>query len=312
MRLTDYAASLALLGGTTVSAFGLHAAQQGLLQIPPAFAKEGVNLYPALHPEHDHSDLIHLIPEGSKRMHFSQEGHRSQYPQAIFSHVLSANLFLDALHGAKHAHLEATFSHPTVILEHSSHIQDVVCSNGHIKICFNTPDALATVERSWKKEMTSDVFNLITYHINCGHLSGERRSFFRASKPSFEDGCVTVEASFIDDNEAIHAGELAWGTYSEPNLAKRQPVKGHVRVSKPQEDVVDGSGGSETVNINEDAAALHAFFGDARVDTDIPDSGTEGGGFINDEGDLVKRGLFSWIINAIKSLVDVSHHLTSL
>lgn len=159
--------------------------------------------------------------------------------------------------------------------------------------------------------MTSEVFNLITYHINCGHLTGERRSFFRASKPSFEGGCVTVEANFIDEKEAIHAGDLAWGTYSAPNLAKRQPVKGHVRVSKPQEDVVDGSGGSETVNINEDAAAFHAFFGDARVDTDIPDSGTEGGGFLNYEGGLAKRGLFDWVINAIKSLINVSHHLTS-
>lgn len=80
MRLTDYAASLALLGSTAVSAFGRHAAHQGLLQIPPAFAKDGINLYPGLHPDHDHTDLNHLIPEGSKRMHFSQEGHRRQYP----------------------------------------------------------------------------------------------------------------------------------------------------------------------------------------------------------------------------------------
>lgn len=44
----------------------------------PSFAKEGVSLYPALHPDHDATDLNHLIPEVSKRLHFSQEGHRRE------------------------------------------------------------------------------------------------------------------------------------------------------------------------------------------------------------------------------------------
>lgn len=78
MRFTDHVASLVLLGATTVSAFGRHAAHKGLLQIPPAFAREGINLYPALHPEHNHASLDHLVPEVSKRMHYSQEGHRRE------------------------------------------------------------------------------------------------------------------------------------------------------------------------------------------------------------------------------------------
>lgn len=81
MRVVDDIASLATLAclvGTT-SAMGRHAAQHGLLQMPPAFAHDGINMYPALHPEHNATDLKHLVPENSKQMYFSQEGHRRQY-----------------------------------------------------------------------------------------------------------------------------------------------------------------------------------------------------------------------------------------
>lgn len=215
------------------------------------------------------------------------------------------------MHGAKHAHLEATFSHPTVVLEHSSHVEDVKCTKDQIKVCFNTPEALNTVKKAWKKEITSEEFNLVTYHINCGHLTGERRSFFRASRPNFAGNCVTVAVNFVDETDAVHAGELSWGTYTIPHLTKRQPVKGHVRASKPDDVVVDGAGGNETVDLTKDADAIHAFFGpNVHFDTDIPDEKTEGGGFLDYEGDLARRGLFSWVINALRSLVNVSYHAT--
>ncbi|OJJ38804.1 hypothetical protein ASPWEDRAFT_104897 [Aspergillus wentii DTO 134E9] len=230
MRFSDYAASLALLGGTTVSAFGRHAAHQGLLQIAPSFAKEGINLYPALHPDHNATDLNHLIPEKSKRLHFSQEGHRR--------------------------------------------------------------------------------FNLITYHIDCGHLHGEHRSFFRASQPRMEgNNSIRVNTQLLEETEAIHGGHLEWGTYQKPGLSKRQPVKGHVRASRPQEVIVDGEGGNATMDITKDADAFHAFFPNVNVDTDIPDRGTEGGGFLNYDGyeddEIARRGLFSWIINAFKALINL-------
>jgi hypothetical protein len=77
--------SLAFLGCVAiVSAFsGLHQAHHGLLQIPPSFAHDGVNMYPALHPNHDPSDLRHLIPEDSKELYYSQEGHRREYLQGM-------------------------------------------------------------------------------------------------------------------------------------------------------------------------------------------------------------------------------------
>lgn len=203
--------------------------------------------------------------------------------------------------------MEAIFSHHTVILDHSSHIEDVSCTSDHIKVCFKTPEARDTVKKSWK-EISSDEFNLATYHINCGHLHGESRSFFRASKPTWQDDCVTVSTTFLDEKEALHGGELSWGTYTSPHLVKRERVKGHARVSKPEQIVMDGSGGDEVVDLTKNASALHEFFGPVvQVDTDVPDSGTQGGGFMDYEGDLVKRGLFSWLVDAFEALIGVSH-----
>lgn len=220
-------------------------------------------------------------------------------------------MFLAALHGAKHAHLEGTFSHPTVVLEHSSHIEDVVCTDHDIKVVFKTPEARDTVEKHWQEETTAQGFNLITYHVDCGHLHGEHRSFFRASQPRMEgNNSIIVTTHLLEETEAIHGGHLEWGTYQKPGLAKRQPVKGHVRASKPQEVVVDGEGGNATMDITKDAEAFHAFFPSVNVDTDIPDRVTEGGGFLNYEGyeddKIARRGLFSWVINAFKALVNVS------
>lgn len=75
MRFVKLAAFLAMLADN-VSAFGRHEAQNGLLQMPPSFAHDGINLYPANHPDHNRDDMDHLVPELSKQLYYSQEGHR--------------------------------------------------------------------------------------------------------------------------------------------------------------------------------------------------------------------------------------------
>lgn len=67
----------------TVSAFGRHAAQYGLFQMPPSFARDGVHMYPSLHPAHNASDLKHLEPDRTKQLYYSQEGHRRGYSLLI-------------------------------------------------------------------------------------------------------------------------------------------------------------------------------------------------------------------------------------
>ncbi|THC93340.1 hypothetical protein EYZ11_007196 [Aspergillus tanneri] len=283
MFVISYVAFLALLG-SSVSAFGSHAAKNGLLQVPPSFARDGIFLYPALHPEHDPNDLNHLVPENSKQLYYSQEGHRP------------------ALHGSKHAQLQPTFSYPTAVLEHSSHIKDVTCHDGHIKVCFKTHEALQTVEKSWKHDMDSEIFHLITYHVGCGHLTGEQRSIFRATQPVFNEKCVTVAAELLDPKEAFKAGELSWGTYVNPHIAKRQPVKGHIRAAAPE-----GTGGNDTVNLTEDAKAVKYFFGTDQINTDIPSTYMTGLDSLSDDEyeDHAISNFFKGVVDRVEAAVNI-------
>ncbi|CAI7569729.1 unnamed protein product [Penicillium glandicola] len=294
MRVSESLACLAWL--TTVSAFsGRHASHEGLLQIPPSFSRDGINMYPALHPEHDSKDIGHLVPHGSKQLYYSQEGHRP------------------ALHGAKHSQLHLNFSRPTVVLEHSSHIKEVNCYDEHIQVCFKTTEGLEAVEKSWMEYTDSKSFNLITYHIGCGHRTGESRSIFVASQPRIEGYCVTVVAELSDEQEEIREGTINWGTYQSPK-AKRQPVKGHVKAAKADpeidtptlSDLSRNSGDSQAnVDLTKNGTAVHDFFGTDSINTDIPDKYETGLDYISDENDqeLAKRGLFSWIVEGILAVV---------
>ncbi|KAJ5895520.1 hypothetical protein N7495_007211 [Penicillium taxi] len=310
MRFFQCLKSLAYLGGVVHAFSGLHSARHGLLQIPPSFAHDEINMYPALHPEHDSNNYNHLIPEDTKELYYSQEGHRP------------------ALHGAKHGRLQATFSRPSVVLDHSSHIEDVNCGNEHIEVCFS-PEAYPTVEREWSKYDSSS-FNLITYHIGCGHLNGEFRSFFIASNPIFENNCVTVLAELTDEQEEIQEGHLNWGTYQHPNLAKREPTLGHIKVEKsdPQLQMQDlmssGFFGNGTIGMDDltaNGTAVKDFFGTDSINTDIPDEYEIGLDYLSDEeyDDLIKRGLFSWIqltnkrlSKAVVSLIEKTRKLVEL
>ncbi|OJJ41938.1 hypothetical protein ASPWEDRAFT_82528, partial [Aspergillus wentii DTO 134E9] len=212
MKFTDCLVSVACLA-STVSAFGNHAHRHGLLQLPRAFSREGIWLYPALHPDHDSDDLRHLDPQLSKTLHYSQEGHR--------------------------------------------------------------------------------------------HQTGDHRSFFRASNPTVDDEeCMTVSAEPLNERQAIHAGDLSWGTFLHPEYQKRQPAKGHVKTTMPEQPT------GETVDITKDPDAVQAFF-DTTINTDIPDKETQPLDFMdNNYNQLSKRGLFSWILEGIQSIVKVSVHIS--
>lgn len=119
---------------------------------------------------------------------------------------------------------------------------------------------------------------------------------------------MTVAAEPIDEHQALEAGELSWGTYVSPHLAKREPVRGHVGLVKPQQEVVDGEGVNPTINLETDKDAVDDFF-NVKVDTSEPDVNEAGLDSLvgKRDGELAKRGLFSWIVNGITSLVRVSN-----
>jgi hypothetical protein len=70
----SFAVVLAILSAT--NAIGLHGAFEGLLQVTPSFSGDGITLHPGLKPGHDPGLLDHLIPNITKNLYYSQEGHR--------------------------------------------------------------------------------------------------------------------------------------------------------------------------------------------------------------------------------------------
>ena len=70
---------LALVVLTALVEARLHLAFDGLLQIPPSFAKDGTWLYPAHHPDHNTFSIEHLTPSLNKDLYFTQEGHRRKF-----------------------------------------------------------------------------------------------------------------------------------------------------------------------------------------------------------------------------------------
>ncbi|KAJ5278653.1 hypothetical protein N7478_004025 [Penicillium angulare] len=258
MRFNSLA--VAWLGLTvTSSAIGLHKAVDGLIQVTPSFSGDGVVMHPGLEPNHDPYDLEHLIPNLDKVLYYSQEGHRP------------------ALHGSKHASLEAKFVRHTVVLDQSDHIKSVTCDDNNIQVCFKSPHALKAAGNSWGP---LDSFNLATYHAGCGDESSGKRSYFHASSLSVNSDsmCVVMDATRVGESDALDSGVVSWGTYVDPNNRRRTPVKGHVRVNRPSEydekprngtmPRVMGTGSmNRTMDVAYDPWALEYFFNNSHMDT---------------------------------------------
>ena len=138
---------------------------------------------------------------------------------------------------------------------------------------------------------------------------------------------MTVEAELIDEKEALHGGELLWGTYKTPHLTKRAPVMGNVQVVKPTPQAPEGfdlaQNGTDvwrngtrfrnstmggTVDLTKNGTAARTFFGTDSINIDIPDQYETGLDFLSDEEytSLVRRGLFSWIVQGINAVLNVS------
>ncbi|KAK2759078.1 hypothetical protein FQN54_003177 [Arachnomyces sp. PD_36] len=297
-----FSVSLGLAGAA--SAIGLHLGTlDNFLLISPSLSGDGISLFPALHPEHDLNDLNHLVPQLAHDLHYSQEGHRP------------------ALHGAKHAQFQATFTRPTVVLEHSNQISKIKCQSDEIEICFKSPEARRITQDSWTGA-GYDSFNIVTYHRSCGDGTGERRSFFQASRPVFDSStCLTVPATRIDEKDALDSGEVSWGTYASP-LHKREPVLGHVRAVWPDEPLISGRAmaggngsaptGNGTVDLTTNAWAVEEFFGTDDIDTSVPDREVMPGlDFLTTQGELEKRGLWSWLVQGLTSVANAWKSFTN-
>lgn len=192
------------------------------------------------------------------------------------------------MHGSKHAHLKATFKHPTVVLDQSNHVTDIKCSNGSIEICFENPKARDIVETSWVENTHDGTFHLLTYHLGCGDLSGHKRSYFLAFQPVQNTGasCVSVPVEPIDEETALESGEVSWGMYEDPKELRRTlpAPRVHSRAVSLFKRADDGG----NVDIENDLAALEHFF-NVTVDPNMPEPEdpidfVEDDGLVDDDG----------------------------
>lgn len=76
MIVTSTIALAVLALVANIASGNLHLARHGLIQFHPSFTGSDITLYPGHHPEHDMDDHVHVEPQLSHLLYYSQEGHR--------------------------------------------------------------------------------------------------------------------------------------------------------------------------------------------------------------------------------------------
>lgn len=204
------------------------------------------------------------------------------------------------------------------MLDHTGHVERVDClDNNPTTVCFTSEEFKNVAKEAWK----DGDFNLGTYHVGCGDEISGKRSYFHVAQPpaAHEDSrCLVLAAQSIDDHEAFHSGEIAWGTYMDPAYRKRTPAFGHVYMVDNDEEVDAASDG--TIDIGTDLRSRKNFFQDGKLKSHTGDNDVkefefigEDGKVTNKRGDVLFQGLFDSIVSFFNvcapSLVDkYTHH----
>ena len=197
------------------------------------------------------------------------------------------------------------------------------CIDREILLAFSYTTAYQHAQKTW----TWLNFTIATYHLGCGDEYARKQSFFQARDLEWDaqSVSVTMKVTPMDQGDAIHSGEISWGTYTDPMQQKRSPVKGHIRMYQrrnygitrrddpdtPQSvndtetgiyvvptngtDTIIPVSSADPVNLEKNATALMAFFGGEDFDIsdfDEPVLADENPGFIDEDG-TVETGLGS-------------------
>lgn len=145
-------------------------------------------LKPVVHWDHQSDLLEHLQPKTAHQLYFA-----STNPN-------EAHTFLD---------LEANFGGKAVILDHSSFITSVTCSNDTIDIQFSTKKAYNYAKEHWG--LVKD-FMLVTNSDTCGARTQER-SFWDVTSMTFGDK-LTLCAGVAEEKGIEHVlddAKMQWG-----------------------------------------------------------------------------------------------------
>lgn len=115
--------------------------------------------------------------------------------------------------------MSTTFQYESVVLDHSSYIQDTSCGDDGILVTFTTIDAFEFASNAWA---LIEELVLVTYTDGCGS-SLEQRTFWLTAgqdsmtfQPDTNSILVKIERE-IAIEDALHGVDLVWGTYHPPS-----------------------------------------------------------------------------------------------
>ncbi|KAL9635551.1 MAG: hypothetical protein Q9204_002587 [Flavoplaca sp. TL-2023a] len=152
-------------------------------------------LLPAVHWNHDMSELQHLVPVNSHKLYYTADGVADPTLEHSF------------------AHLDTAMAQPAVILDHSSKIDSVRCQEHDLKIVFTDQEAFAFAQKAWASEKD---FLLATFTDGCG-VSTEQRTFWLVDHfmPGPCDRCIKAIVDHeVPIEDAVHGADIVWGTYT--------------------------------------------------------------------------------------------------
>ncbi|KAL9636798.1 MAG: hypothetical protein Q9204_002117 [Flavoplaca sp. TL-2023a] len=152
-------------------------------------------LLPAVHWNHDMSELQHLVPVNSHKLYYTADGVADPTLEHSF------------------AHLDTAMAQPAVILDHSSKIESVRCQEHDLKIVFTDQEAFAFAQKAWASEKD---FLLATFTDGCG-VSTEQRTFWLVDHfvPGPCDRCIKAIVDHeVPIEDALHGADIVWGTYT--------------------------------------------------------------------------------------------------
>ena len=212
------------------------------------------------------------------------------------------------------SHINTTFNHPAVLLDHSSHVKSVVCGDSDIHVCFDDEESNSHAQRNWGDILgQSTPLILSTNHPGCGGHDIGVRGYWKASSfgvaPDDENtNCIHVEANEIPLDDAMDEFELVYGHNLNPNqepLQRRQDNAGAIRRRSDEAPIAP----SETVDITRDPDALSDFFAQSINETylDVPEATP-----VLHNGTVVaaKRAALSWssFWHSVGNGISVIHH----
>ncbi|GLA28508.1 hypothetical protein ACMYSQ_012143 [Aspergillus niger] len=213
-----------------VSALGL----VGLVASTVEASMASRTLVPAQPPGHNATDPTHLVPKLTQALHYREDGKTEKDPSS-FGHMVS------------------NFNHPTVVLDHSTHISSVTCSPGEMNICFKSEDAEHQASEEWN--LSQSPLILATYHSGCGGYASGSRSYWNVSSITFQSGqrCARASVTEVPLEEAAKDFDLGFGHY-QTSIEKDGGIP-----RRGTDDTMIAS--SSTEDITDDPEALSDFFG---------------------------------------------------